>query len=85
VFGGAVAAVAIAPDGTCAHSQSVWALAVAHDGSWLASTTRGDGAIRIWNVADGTPLAVLDGHGAMALPALAPDHYYARDRRQSKG
>ena len=55
------------------HTGEVEAVAVAPDGSWLASGG-GDGTVRIWDVATGQERAVLTGHtgGVMAV-AVAPD------------
>jgi WD40 repeat protein len=55
------------------HTTGVRALAVAPDGSWLASASD-DGEIRIWNLVTGDSRHILTGHttGVRAL-AVAPD------------
>src|SRR5438552_1076349 len=59
------------------HDGSAEAVAIALDGTWLA-TTSGDGTARIW-AADGTPRATLTGHAAplfqrvVQAVAIAPD------------
>jgi WD40 repeat protein len=55
------------------HSTEVGAVAVAPDGSWLA-TGDGDGTVRVWDVATGQQRAALTGHtrGVSAV-AVAPD------------
>ncbi|MFL6147878.1 MAG: WD40 repeat domain-containing protein, partial [Pseudonocardiaceae bacterium] len=55
------------------HTRGIAALAVAPDGSWLASAGSG-GEVRIWDPATGTILRTLTGHtrGIAAL-AVAPD------------
>jgi CHAT domain/WD domain, G-beta repeat len=54
------------------HDGKVCAVAIAPDGTWLA-TASGDGTARLW-AADGTPRGVLTGHhrGVLAV-AIAPD------------
>ncbi len=53
--------------------RPVAAVAVAPDGSWLASGG-GDGTVRIWDVATGRERAVLTGHtSTVAAVAVAPD------------
>jgi hypothetical protein len=54
------------------HAKRVWAVAIAPDGTWLA-TAGGDGTARIWCV-DGTLHATLAGHkGTVRAVAIAPD------------
>ena len=56
-------------------SHTIWvlAVAVAPDGSWLASGDE-DGAVRIWDVANGQERATLVGHtGEVLAVAVAPD------------
>jgi len=51
----------------------VTAVAIAPDGSWLATGGGGDGTVRTW-AADGTPRATLTGHrGWVTAVAIAPD------------
>ncbi|HXL87390.1 MAG TPA: WD40 repeat domain-containing protein, partial [Streptosporangiaceae bacterium] len=55
------------------HKGAVWAVAVAPDGSWLA-TGSADGTVRIWDAATGQERAVLTGHKDSVLAvAVAPD------------
>ena len=55
------------------HTSVVSAVAVAPDGSWLASGG-GDEAVRIWDVTAGQELTVLKGRaGPVAAVAIAPD------------
>ena len=55
------------------HTYAVVAVAVAPDGTWLASASE-DGMVRIWDVATGRERAVLHGHtGAVSAVAVAPD------------
>jgi WD40 repeat protein len=67
---------------TTDRSHGDFAIAVAPDGTWLAtaggraisSPVRDSGVVRIWDVATGTPRAVLTGHGSAVLTmAVAPD------------
>jgi WD40 repeat protein len=64
------------PELTClkaAHTDQVWALAVAADGGTIASGSR-DGKVRIWDVATGASRAPLTGHeDAVLAVALSPD------------
>ena len=54
------------------HDGSAEAVAIAPDGTWLA-TTSWDGTARIW-AADGKPRATLTGHKeAVEAVAIAPD------------
>ena len=56
------------------HVGRVTAMAVAPDGSWLASAADWDGTVRIWDVATGRERAVLTGHATgVAAVAIAPD------------
>jgi hypothetical protein len=53
------------------HDGEVYAVAIAPDGTWLA--TGGGGTVRFW-AADGTPRGVLTGHDLSVLAvAIAPD------------
>ena len=55
------------------HTGEVTAVAVAPDGSWLASGSR-DGTVRIWDVASGRERGALTGHtGEVTAVAVAPD------------
>jgi WD domain, G-beta repeat/APAF-1 helical domain len=55
------------------HSNTVQAVAVAPDGSWLASGS-GDGTVRIWDVATGSERATLKGHTrSVEAVAVAPN------------
>jgi WD40 repeat protein len=52
----------------------VEAVAVAPDGSWLASAGSDDGTVRIWDVATGQDRATLRGHtGPVEAVEVAPD------------
>jgi WD40 repeat protein len=54
------------------HTRRVTAVAIAPDGSWLA-TTSADKTARIW-AADGTARATLTGHrGRVTAVAISPD------------
>jgi WD40 repeat protein len=54
-------------------SAMVWAVAVAPDGSWIASGSD-DKTVRIWDVKTSQTRAVLEGHsGAVRAVAVAPD------------
>ena len=55
------------------HAEAVAAVAIAPDGSWLASGGD-DGTVRIWDAATGLEQAVLTGHlGVVTAVAVAPD------------
>jgi WD40 repeat protein len=55
------------------HKGGVGAVAVAPDGSWLASGSW-DGTVRIWDVATGRERAILEGHtNFVSAVAVAPD------------
>ena len=55
------------------HADTVMAVAIAPDGTWLASGGR-DGSVRIWDLPTGRPRAVLAGHtGTVTAVAIAPD------------
>ena len=55
------------------HTGGWMAVAVAPDGSWLASGSR-DGTVRIWDAATGQERATLAGHtGGVEAVAVAPD------------
>jgi WD40 repeat protein len=58
---------------SCGHTGTVFALAVAPDGSWLASASD-DETVRIWDPTTGTTRYTLTGHtrGVWAL-VTAPD------------
>ena len=68
------------------HDGTVNAVAVAPDGSWLA-TGGSDGTVRIWDVATGQERAVLSSHrGRVYTVAVAPDGSWlaaggSRDKR----
>ena len=54
------------------HTKRVWAVAIAPDGTWLATASE-DGTARIWSV-DGTLRATLVGHeDCVRAVAIAPD------------
>jgi len=55
------------------HNGAVRAVAIAPDGSWLASGGR-DGTVRIWNPVTGQERMILKSHnGAVSAVAIAPD------------
>ena len=55
------------------HAGAVDAVAIAPDGTWLASASC-DGTVRIWDPATGQQRATLTGHtGAVTAVAIAPD------------
>jgi WD40 repeat protein len=55
------------------HADAVLAVAIAPDGTWLASAGA-DGSVRIWDPATGRQRAVLAGHtGPVTAVAIAPD------------
>ncbi|MFD9095690.1 NB-ARC domain-containing protein, partial [Streptomyces collinus] len=55
------------------HSGPVTSVAIAADGSWLA-TGSGDGTVRVWDRATGTCTATLTGHrGQVSAVAIAAD------------
>jgi WD40 repeat protein len=55
------------------HVGTVFAVAIAPDGTWLATGGQ-DGTVRIWDAATGQERAVLTGHlGAVYAIAIAPD------------
>ena len=55
------------------HTFAVTAVAIAPDGTWLASGSR-DGTARIWDVANGKERTTLTGHpGTVTAVAIAPD------------
>jgi WD40 repeat protein len=55
------------------HTGRVRAMAVAPDGSWLASGSD-DGAVRIWDIAADREQAIFTGHtGRVRAVAVAPD------------
>jgi WD40 repeat protein len=55
------------------HAGRVTAVAIAPDGSWLA-TSGADGTVRIWDAATGQARATLTGHaGRVTAVAIAPD------------
>src|SRR5262244_2736500 len=54
------------------HTSALWTVAIAPDGTWLA-TASNDKTARIW-AADGTPRATLTGHTDwVTRVAIAPD------------
>ncbi|MFE9024583.1 NB-ARC domain-containing protein [Streptomyces sp. NPDC007808] len=67
------------------HTDGVWSVAIAPDGTWLATgdgsprvmegdSSAGDGSVRIWDRASGTCIATLTGHrGRVASIAISPD------------
>jgi WD40 repeat protein len=60
------------PRATLRHRHVVWAVAIAPDGTWLA-TASVDKTMRTW-AADGTPRATLAGHKhGVGAVAIAPD------------
>ena len=65
------------------HDGSVRAVAIAPDGTWLA-TGGDDGTVRTW-AADGTPRATLTGHdGPVNAVAIAPDGTWLATARQRR-
>ena len=55
------------------HTGPVTAVAIAPDGTWLA-TAGDDGTVRIWDPATGQQRAALTGHaGPVTAVAIAPD------------
>ncbi|MFJ9558460.1 NB-ARC domain-containing protein, partial [Streptomyces fuscichromogenes] len=55
------------------HSSEVWAVAIAPDGSWLATASY-DSKVRIWERATGACTATLTGHtSSVGSVAIAPD------------
>lgn len=55
------------------HEGRVGAVAVSHDGMWLASAGD-DGTVRLWNGADGSPRAILTRHeGVVNAVAISRD------------
>ncbi len=54
------------------HTSDVYAVAIAPDGTWLASGTE-DGTVRIWDPATGQQRANLTGHSGIWDVAISPD------------
>jgi WD40 repeat protein len=54
------------------HKEVVTCLAISPDGRLLASGST-DNTVRLWNLADGAPLRMLEGGGSISCIAISPD------------
>src|SRR5262249_62258434 len=67
------------------HASAVRAVAIAPDGTWLATTSQ-DNTVRLWDTAIGRPVpAPADHRGNMVCVAIAADgRHLARNRRPGR-